>query len=149
MVSVKTMRHFLILFLLLLPLSTVRAQFFGFGNDPFIQRRERVTQPSYKGGEEALQQFQKKNWDNPAVTDKRIEGRIVVACILNEKGRVVETHVVRSVSREFDEEAERVCRKMRFVPAKRGDKKVKGRYDVTFPIRRSRLSFSTLPTTDV
>ncbi len=151
------MKQFLLLLCLLLaaPLAA-RAQFFdfGFGDDPFFPRREqrrqeKATAPEYKGGQEAVERFLKKHYRNPAAGRAGVDGRIVVACIVDEKGRVAETHVVRGVGREFDEEARRVCRKMRFRPATRGKKKVRGRFDVSFPIRHSRLSFATLPTVRV
>ena len=49
----------------------------------------------------------------------------------------------------MEKKAQRVCKKMKFKPAKRGKKKVKSRFDIVFPIRRSRLSFSTLQTVDL
>ncbi len=149
------MRHFFLLLTLAVWPAMTRAQIFDFGwpGDPFVQRqqqpREQVKGPEYKGGEEAIRKFQKQHYKNPTVDRRDVEGRVVVACIINEKGKVAETHVVRSVGREFDDEAQRVCRKMKFKPALRGKKKVKSRFDITFPIRRSRLSFSTLRTTDV
>lgn len=133
----------------------LRAQWFdfGFGGDPFMQRRqqpqEKYTAPEFKGGDKAVQAFLQKNFRNPDVGHNQLEGVVVVACIVGEKGKVAETHIVRSMGAEFDQEAQRVCRKMKFKPATLGKKKVKGRFDVSFPIRRSRLSFSKLQTVDV
>lgn len=143
--------------LCVLALSTaVRAQFFdfGFGADPFAQRRgqqrEAYTAPQFKGGDKAVQAFVLKHFQNPSATDsQQAEGIVVVACIVGEKGRVEETHVVRSMGSAYDNEAQRVCRKMKFSPARLGKQKVKGRFDVSFPIRRGRLSFSKLQTVDV
>ena len=144
-----------ILCLLALP-TCIRAQWFdfGFGGDPFMQRRqpqqqEKYTAPEFKGGDKAVQAFVQKNFKNPTVENREREGVVVVACIVNEKGKVEETHIVRSMGSEYDTEAQRVCRKMKFRPARLGKKKVKGRFDVNFPIRRSRLSFSRLQTVDV
>lgn len=131
------------------------AQFFdfGFGRDPFMQRRQQqqepYTAPEFKGGDKAVQAFQQKHFKNPQDAGRDVEGVVVVACIVDEKGRVSETHIVRSLGTPFDQEAQRVCRKMKFRPARLGKKKVKGRFDVTFPVRRSRLSFSRLQTVDV
>ena len=127
---------------------------FGFGQDPFMQRKpaqqEQYTAPEFKGGEKAVQAFVQKNFKNPVVEGRgQQEGVVVIACIISEKGKVAETHVVRSMGKDYDEEAQRVCRKMKFKPALLGKKKVKGRFDVTFPIRRGRLSFSRLQTVDV
>ena len=139
--------------LLLLP-TAAQAQFFDFGfRDPFFaprvqQRQEKVTPPAFKGGKEGVEKFLKKQFRNPEGAERR-DGQVVVACIVSEKGRVKETHLVRSMGGAWDSEAQRVCRKMKFQPARQGKKKVKGRYDVTFPIRRGRLSFSTLATVDL
>lgn len=150
----RNLLRILALALLTVPIGA-QAQFFdfGFGRDPFTQRgqrqREQVEAPQFKGGEEALRKYLLKHYENPIVESRDVEGRVVVACIIDEKGRVVETHVVRSLSTDFDKEAQRVCAKMKFQPAKQGKKKVKSRFDITFPIRHSRLSFVTLPTVDV
>ncbi len=149
------MRKLLFLFPLLALSTLCRAQFFDFSvpGDPFMQRRqqprETYTAPEFKGGDKAVQAFQLKQFKNPAVDGRPVEGYVVVACIVDERGRVAETHLVRSVAPAFDQEAQRVCRKMKFRPARLGKKKVRGRFDVTFPIRRSRLSFVTLQTVDV
>ena len=147
------MKQVLILLFCLLPLSA-SAQFFnfGFGDDMFTQRQQReqeqITKPEYKGGTDAINKFLKKNFRNPPM-DKKLDGKLVVACILSEKGKVLETHIVQGMGDELNSEAQRVCKKMKFKPAKRGKKKVKSRFDIVFPIRRSRLSFSTLQTVDL
>jgi len=147
------MKHLLILLFCLLPLSA-SAQFFnfGFGDDMFPQRQQReqekITKPEYKGGTEAINKFLKKNFRNPPM-DKKLDGKVVVACILGEKGKVLETHIVQGMGDELNTEAQRVCKKMKFKPAKQGKTKVKSRFDIVFPIRRSRLSFSTLQTVDM
>ena len=141
----------------MLAISTiVHAQFFdfGFGEDFFGPRREQsrreaYTAPQYKGGDEAVKAFLLKNFKNPETQHRDLEGVVVVACIINEKGRVTETHIVRGLGRDYDQEAQRVCSRMKFKPALLGKKKTRGRYDVTFPIRRGRLSFSRLETVDV
>lgn len=146
------MQKILFLLLMLLPF-TAKAQFFDFGfggGDIFSSpRSETVKAPAFKGGDEGVRRFVESNYKNPKGVERQLTGVIVVVCIVNEKGRVAETHVMRGVEKAFDEEAVRVCRKMKFEPALRGKKKVKGRFDVSFPIRRSRLSFSTLETIDV
>ena len=147
------MKRLIISLLLLLPLAA-HAQFFDFGfDDPFFSRRqtqpqEKVTKPEFKGGQEKLEKYLKSHYKNP-VNAERKDGEVVVACILSEKGKVKETHLVRKMGTEWDREAERVCKKMKFKPAKQGKKKVKSRYDVRFPIRRGRLSFSNLKTVDL
>lgn len=141
--------------LLLLP-TLADAQFFnfGFGDDffgsPFQQRRQReeITQPEYDGDKEDMELFMKDHFKNP-VGQRDVEGTIIIACIIDEKGKVVETHVVRGLKEEYNKEAQRVASKMKFKPGKRGKEKVKSRYDVRFPIRKGRLNFLNLKTTDV
>ena len=77
-----------------------RAQFFdfGFGDDPFMQRRQQVQQqkytaPEFKGGDKAVQAFVQKNFKNPPVENREREGVVVVACIVNEKGKVEKRNV--------------------------------------------------------
>lgn len=116
---------------------------FPFGG---MQRRERVQQdpvapPEYKGGNEALNKYLRKTFKNPNPTDN-VDGEIVVACVINEKGKVDEAVVVNGLTRILNEEAERVAKKLKFKPAKQGKKKIKSRFDVVFPIRRGKLSFN-------
>ena len=127
---------------------------FGFGDDffgpPFQQRqpRERVEPAEYDGDKEDMELFMKDHFKNPP-SQRDVEGTIIIACIIDEKGKVVETHVVRGLKDAFNKEAQRVASKMKFKPAKRGKEKVKSRYDVKFPIRKGRLNFLDLKTTDV
>ena len=143
------MRHFTLLLFLLFTASA-RAQFF-FDFTPrqqTEQRQERVNPPQYKGGEEAVKAFLQKNFKRPAVRED-VSGRILVAVIVNAKGNVEEVQIVRSLTKNLDTEAIRVCKKMKFKPATSGKKKVRGRVDITFPIRNGKLSFLNLPTTEV
>lgn len=131
----------------------VKAQFFSFGMpDPFQQRQqvqqEKITPPEYKGGNKKLNSFIEKNFQNPSER-KDIDANITVACIINTKGKVVEAQIVRGINRDLNDEAVRVAKKLKFKPAKQGKKKVKSRFDVTFPIRHGRLSFLELKTIEV
>lgn len=152
------MKRIILVTLLLMPMLA-SAQFFDFNfgfDDPFFApRRERkqlpktaLSLPEFKGGKEALEKYLKKNFKNPVDAEDK-DGEVIIACILNTKGKVEQTAVVRSMKGPWDAEAERVCKKLKFKPAKRGKKKVKSRYDVSFPIRHGRLSYSKLTTVDV
>ena len=143
------MKQFWLLLFTLCTLSA-RAQFF-FDYTPrqqMNQRREKYTAPTYKKGEEGIKAFILKHFNQPKVREQ-VDGRIVIATIVNVKGNVEEAQVVRSVTPALDAEAIRVCRMMSFRPATRGKQKVKGRIDVTFPIRNGRLSYLNLPTVDL
>lgn len=154
------MKRIILVTLLCMPMLA-SAQFFDFNfefDDPFFApRKERkqeivvkeiVVKPEFKGGKEALEKYLKKNFKNPVDAEDK-DGEVIIACILNTKGKVEQTAVVRSMKGPWDAEAERVCKKLKFKPAKRGKKKVKSRYDVSFPIRHGRLSYSKLTTVDV
>ena len=96
-----------------------------------------------------MNEFIEKNYKNPTPKKNELNGEILVLCVISEKGKVAETQVTRSLSAAYDKEAVRVVKKMKFKPAKQGKKKVKSRYQISFPIRKGRLSFNTLPTIDV
>ena len=140
----------IIALLFLLCVASAKAQFF-FGFPPQQrqeQPREKYTAPSYKKGEAGIKSFLQKNFKNPAEREQ-VDGQIVVAVIVNPKGNPTDVQVVRSVHPALDAEAVRVCKKMKFSPATLGKIKVKGRVDITFPIRNGRLSFLNLPTVEV
>lgn len=144
------MRLFLLTLLTFISIAS-RAQFFYYGT-PQPQRnevqKEKYTAPKYKGGKRGIEAFISKNFRNPS--ERRNEnGNIVVAAIIDKKGKVSEAQIVRSVSEELNAEAIRVVKKMKFKPAKVGKKATKARIDITFPIRRGRLSFLDLNTIDV
>lgn len=149
------MKRIILVTLLLMPMLA-SAQFFdfnfGFDDLFFTPRKERkqevVVKPEFKGGKEALEKYLKKYFKNPVDAEDK-DGEVIIACILSTKGKVEQTTVVRSMKGPWDAEAERVCKKLKFKPAKRGKKKVRSRYDVSFPIRHGRLSYSKLATIDV
>jgi TonB family protein len=141
--------------LLLIPLTS-KAQFFnfGWGDDPFFSQRQRQEEIEksvfkHKKGNDGINPFIEDNYKNPKGSYHDTNGKIIVRCIINEKGKVAETKVMQGVGRAFDEEAVRVVKKMKFKPAKQGKKKLKSRKDIAFPIVRGKLSFSTLKTTEV
>lgn len=143
------MRYFSLLLFLLVAASAKAQFYFDFSpRQQMEQRRETSTPPTYKGGEEAVKAYLQKNFKQPQVREK-VDGRIVVAVIVNAKGNVENAQVVRSLTKSLDAEAVKVCKKMKFKPATQGKKKVRGRVDITFPIRNGRLSFIDLPTVDV
>ena len=148
------MKHLLaiiITFALLFMGLPTRAQFFEFGYPRNEQRQapqEPVEPAKFKGGNAGLNRFLEKEFKR--VPGKSgVEGNIVIACIINEKGKISETQVVRSLGTELDNEALRVIKKLKFKPAKQGKKAVKSRINISFPIRRGKVSFSTLKTIDV
>ena len=151
-------RYLLVLiFALVLP-HAAHAQFFDFGfGDPFddffgprrVEQQQPIEKAQFKGGKEGMNDFIEKNYKNPSPRIQGLEGEILVYCLISEKGKVEEAKVSRGLSPAYDKEAVRVVKKMKFKPAKQGKKKVKSRYQISFPVRKGRLSFNTLPTVDV
>lgn len=148
------MKRFILSLIIITFPFCANAQFFSFGfDDDFFgprvrQQQEEVVKAEYDGDKQDMEDFMKENYKNP-INQRNIEGTIIIACIIDEKGKVIETHVVKGLKEDFNKEAERVASKMRFKPAKKGKEKVKSRYDVTFPIRKGRLNFLNLKTVDV
>jgi len=86
------------------------------------------TTPEFKGGEKAFREFLLKNLIYPKeAKDKGIEGTVYVEFIVNEDGTIDAVAVIRSVSKELDEEANRVIKLTsgKWKPGKQNGKTVK------------------------
>jgi TonB family protein len=141
------MKHILLFILMVMSVASAEAQFFNYRRE--VRPREEQIAPKFKDDKAGLERFMKKHFKNPSAIDRRVSGDVVVDVIINAKGKVEDCRVVRSVAADYDKEAVRVTKKMKFKPAMQGKKKVKSRYRLTYPIRRGRLSFITLKTVDV
>lgn len=141
------MKHILLFILMVMSVASAEAQFFNYRRE--VRPREEQIAPKFKDDKAGLERFMKKHFKNPSAIDRRVSGDVVVDVIINAKGKVEDCRVVRSVAADYDKEAVRVTKKMKFKPAMQGKKKVKSRYRLTYPIRRGRLSFVTLKTVDV
>lgn len=141
------MKHILLFMLMVMSVASAEAQFFNYRRE--VRPREEQIAPKFKDDKAGLERFMKKHFKNPSVIDRRVSGDVVVDVIINAKGKVEDCKVVRSVAADYDKEAVRVTKKMKFKPAMQGKKKVKSRYRLTYPIKRGRLSFITLKTVDV
>lgn len=141
------MKHILLFILMVMSVASAEAQFFNYRRE--VRPREEQIAPKFKDDKAGLERFMKKHFKNPSAIDRRVSGDVVVDVIINAKGKVEDCKVVRSVAVDYDKEAVRVTKKMKFKPAMQGKKKVKSRYRLTYPIRRGRLSFITLNTVDV
>ena len=141
------MKHILLFMLMVMSVARAEAQFFNYRRE--VRPREEQIAPKFKDDKAGLERFMKKHFKNPSVIDRRVSGDVVVDVIINAKGKVEDCKVVRSVAADYDKEAVRVTKKMKFKPAMQGKKKVKSRYRLTYPIKRGRLSFITLKTVDV
>lgn len=74
-----------------------------------------LQQPQYPGGDKALTEFIYQNLRYPkSVIDSGVEGIVLVEYDIDFKGRVIDTRVIHSLGQEFDEEACRVVRMLKF-----------------------------------
>ncbi|NDV64300.1 energy transducer TonB [Bacteroides sp. 224] len=91
------------------------------------------TMAQYPGGAAALTLFFRENVNYPSKALKeKIEGRVIVEAIIDEKGKVVEPKVIQSVHPLLDKEALRVTKIMpRWKPGMVDGKAIRTRY--TFP----------------
>ena len=90
--------------------------------------------PSFPGGYQALFDYLEKNIKYPAKAVKnKIQGRVILQFIVDEKGRLSDIKVVKSVDASLDAEAVRVVKAMpRWNPGTQQGKAVKVRY--TLPV---------------
>ena len=90
--------------------------------------------PSFPGGMKAMMEYLKENTEYPAKAVKnKIQGRVIVQFTVDEKGRLSDIKVVKSVEPYLDAEAVRVVKSMpRWNPGMQNGKAVKVRY--TLPV---------------
>ena len=76
---------------------------------PEVVYEEVQVLPMFVGGDAAMQKFIDDNLKYPkAAKEKGIQGEVVVKCMIDNEGRVIETQVEASVDPELDAEAQRV-----------------------------------------
>lgn len=88
--------------------------------------------PEYPGGEVALRNDIASNVKYPKeAKKKKIQGKVYVTFIVNEKGKVADAKIARSVDPALDKEAIRVMNELKtWTPGKEKGKAVKVRYTV-------------------
>ncbi len=116
------MKKFITTIFLLTFVITGKAQFFSFGfPDEFFGPSEPTYEEAeYDGTESEMEAFMKANFQNPA-NQRDVNGNIVITCIINDAGEVVETQVSRGLRTAFDREAKRVAALMKFKPVNNGN----------------------------
>ena len=99
-------------------------------NEEIFMRVEK--QPSFPGGNAALQRFIGNNVNYPQeAIDMGLQGKVVVKFVVNEKGKAVRPEVLKKVSPELDQAAIDVVNKLPlFTPGEQAGKKVKVWYIV-------------------
>jgi len=100
-----------------------------FGINLFAQEEKLDKYPEPVGGIEAIM----KNVAYPkSAKDTGIEGKVIVKFVVDEKGNVSSTEVMKSVNDELDKAALDAIKKTKFTPGIKDNKPVKA--EVTIPI---------------
>jgi len=95
--------------------------------------------PSYPGGQSALMSFLSKSIKYPLVAEENgIQGRVMVAFVVEKDGSISNVKVTRSVDPSLDKEALRVVKSMpRWTPGRIDGKPVRVKYTVPVTFRLS------------
>lgn len=90
--------------------------------------------PKFPGGDAELYKFINDNLNYPAMAiENNVQGRVVVQFVVTKDGSIGNVKVVRSVDRDLDNEAIRVCKKLpKFIPGKQNGQPVNVWY--TLPV---------------
>ena len=76
--------------------------------------------PRFPGGEAELMKYLSSHINYPTMAmENNVQGRVVVQFVVTKTGKIGEVKVVRSVDRDLDKEAVRVCKTLPdFIPGK-------------------------------
>ena len=90
--------------------------------------------PQFPGDDAALMKFLSSNINYPQVAmENGVQGRVIVQFVVTKNGSVGEVKVIRSVDRDLDKEAIRLCKSLpKFIPGKMNGQAVNVWY--TLPI---------------
>mgnify|MGYP002519375084 FL=1 len=90
--------------------------------------------PQFPGGDAALMKYLSNNINYPQVAmENGVQGRVIVQFVVTKNGSVGEVKVIRSVDRDLDKEAIRLCKSLpKFIPGKMNGQAVNVWY--TLPI---------------
>ncbi|MBQ2235383.1 MAG: TonB family protein, partial [Muribaculaceae bacterium] len=95
--------------------------------------------PTFPGGDAALMKYLSSHINYPAMAQENgVQGRVVVQFVVTKTGKVGEVKVVRSVDKDLDREAVRVCKSLpNFVPGRQNGQPVNVWYTlpVTFKLQ--------------
>ena len=95
--------------------------------------------PQFPGGEAALMKYLSSHINYPPMAaENNVQGRVVVQFVVDKTGKVGEVKVVRSVDKDLDKEAVRVCKSLpKFTPGRQNGQPVSVWYTlpVTFKLQ--------------
>ena len=88
--------------------------------------------PSFPGGPAELMKWLSSHVQYPAIAQENgVQGRVIVAFVVEKDGSVTDVTVVRSVDPSLDKEAARVVRQMpKWIPGKQNGAAVRVKYNV-------------------
>jgi len=91
--------------------------------------------PQFPGGEAALMKYLSSHINYPPMAaENNVQGRVVVQFVVDKTGKVGEVKVVRSVDKDLDREAVRVCKSLpKFTPGRQNGQAVSVWY--TLPVQ--------------
>lgn len=91
--------------------------------------------PTFPGGEAALMKYLREHINYPTVAmENNVQGKVIVQFVVTKTGKVGEVKVVRSVDRDLDKEAVRVCKSLPdFIPGRMNGQAVNVWY--TLPVQ--------------
>lgn len=92
---------------------------------------------SFPGGDEECMKWLQKNIKYPSICQEQsVQGRVIVAFVVNRDGSIVDVKVVRSPDENLSKEAIRVVKMMpKWKPARQGNKTVRSRFNLPVMFR--------------
>ncbi len=112
--------------------------------EPVVEKKEEIFRsveqmPTFPGGEAALMKYLSSHLQYPTMAaENNIQGRVIVQFVVTKTGKVGEVKVVRSVDKDLDREAIRVCKSLpNFIPGRQNGQAVSVWYTlpVTFKLQ--------------
>ncbi len=95
-----------------------------------------LRKPKYEGGSQAFRKFIGENVQYPAeALEKRIQGDVHVKFDVDEDGRVLNPKIMRAIGGGCDEEALRVVKLLKYIPARNRGTHVTTHHDVVIHFR--------------
>jgi|GEM_PF-755304 len=92
-----------------------------------------LTKAHYPGGKRAMDKFVKDNMQYPLeAIEKKLEGDVELSYRVGSHGKVLDVKVLKGLSKEFDKEAKRLVKLLRFKP--QTNKKIKTYHNLSITI---------------
>lgn len=98
--------------------------------------------PQFPGGDAALMKYLSNNINYPQIAmENGVQGRVIVQFVVTKNGTVGEVKVIRSVDRDLDKEAVRLCKSLpKFIPGKMNGQAVNVWYTLPITFRLQGLN---------